>query len=123
VARGTRIELKLKQATRTFADKAVIEGLPPSFLAFGGVPVELESMGQCTEARARSGCAAVALGILRKYSNFVGFPILLNGDKLNTIQPLWTLPKEAVTEDQHKGAPPHSHPTPPQPCLRSSWCG
>ena len=43
-------------------------------------------------------------GIVQKYSNFVGFPILLNGDKLNTIQPLWTLPKEAVTEEQHKGA-------------------
>lgn len=40
---------------------------------------------------------------MQKYSNFVGFPILLNGDKLNTIQPLWTLPKEAVSEEQHKG--------------------
>jgi len=40
---------------------------------------------------------------VQKYSNFVGFPILLNGDKLNTIQPLWTLPKEAVSEEQHKG--------------------
>ena len=66
VRRGTRIELKLKEATRQFSDKGVIEGS------------------------------------LRKYSTFVGFPILLNGDKLNTIQPLWTLSKDAISEEQYK---------------------
>ena len=50
-----------------------------------------------------------SVGILRKYSNFVGFPIALNGDKLNTIQPLWTLPKDAITEDQHKGTRNRTH--------------
>jgi len=39
--------------------------------------------------------------IIQKYSNFVGFPIYLNGARLNTIQAIWTLPKNEVTEDQH----------------------
>jgi hypothetical protein len=43
-------------------------------------------------------------GILRKYSNFVGFPLVLNGERLNTIQPLWTLTKGRITEEQHNGA-------------------
>jgi HSP90 family molecular chaperone len=29
--------------------------------------------------------------IIQKYSNFVGFPITLNGQAVNTIQPLWTM--------------------------------
>lgn len=39
--------------------------------------------------------------IIQKYSNFVGFPIYLNGARLNTIQAIWTLSKNEVTEDQH----------------------
>lgn len=34
-------------------------------------------------------------GVIKKYSNFVGSPIYLNGQKANDIQPLWLLdPKE-----------------------------
>lgn len=29
-------------------------------------------------------------GMIKKYSNFVGFPIKVNGQVINTIQPLWT---------------------------------
>jgi HSP90 family molecular chaperone len=31
------------------------------------------------------------IDIILKYSNFVGFPIYLNGEKVNTVQPLWTM--------------------------------
>eukprot|EP00316_Scyphosphaera_apsteinii_P011521 CAMPEP_0119326942 /NCGR_PEP_ID=MMETSP1333-20130426/69600_1 /TAXON_ID=418940 /ORGANISM="Scyphosphaera apsteinii, Strain RCC1455" /LENGTH=689 /DNA_ID=CAMNT_0007335385 /DNA_START=38 /DNA_END=2107 /DNA_ORIENTATION=+ len=39
---------------------------------------------------------------IKKYSNFVGFPIWLNGDKLNTVDAIWTKSKSEVTEEQHK---------------------
>jgi TNF receptor-associated protein 1 len=29
--------------------------------------------------------------IVKKYSNFIGFPIQLNGKRINTIQPLWVM--------------------------------
>eukprot|EP01111_Echinosteliopsis_oligospora_P007458 TRINITY_DN2250_c0_g1_i5.p1 TRINITY_DN2250_c0_g1~~TRINITY_DN2250_c0_g1_i5.p1 ORF type:complete len:779 (-),score=237.06 TRINITY_DN2250_c0_g1_i5:20-2245(-) len=40
--------------------------------------------------------------IIKKYSNFVGFPIKLNGERVNTVRPIWTIPKDKVTEDEHK---------------------
>ncbi|XP_065846320.1 heat shock protein 75 kDa, mitochondrial-like isoform X2 [Oscarella lobularis] len=41
-------------------------------------------------------------GIVKKYSNFVGFPIFLNGEQINTIQPLWTQDPKAITTKQHE---------------------
>lgn len=41
-------------------------------------------------------------GILRKYSNFVGFPIHLNGERVNTIEALWMKPKAEVSEEQYQ---------------------
>lgn len=40
--------------------------------------------------------------ILGKYSNFVGFPILLNGERVNTVEALWLKSKSEVTEEQYK---------------------
>lgn len=39
--------------------------------------------------------------IVQKYSNFVGFPIRLNGKQLNTVQPLWMQEPSQIDEDQH----------------------
>lgn len=39
--------------------------------------------------------------IIKKYSNFVGFPIYVNGARLNSIQALWTMNKDQVTDEQH----------------------
>jgi HSP90 family molecular chaperone len=39
--------------------------------------------------------------ILKKYSNFVGFPIYLNGLRVNTVQAIWNMNKNEVTEEQH----------------------
>ncbi|XP_077293548.1 TNF receptor associated protein 1 [Arctopsyche grandis] len=40
-------------------------------------------------------------GIIRKYSNFVGSPIFLNGQKANSIQPIWLMDPKEVTPEQH----------------------
>jgi len=39
--------------------------------------------------------------IIKRYSNFVQYPIVLNGKRLNTIEALWTMNKNEITEDQH----------------------
>eukprot|EP01112_Ceratiomyxa_fruticulosa_P011539 TRINITY_DN3133_c0_g1_i1.p1 TRINITY_DN3133_c0_g1~~TRINITY_DN3133_c0_g1_i1.p1 ORF type:complete len:941 (+),score=292.23 TRINITY_DN3133_c0_g1_i1:359-2824(+) len=40
--------------------------------------------------------------IIKKYSNFVAVPIKLNGDIVNTIKALWCLPKDKISEEEHK---------------------
>ncbi|KAI7902407.1 Hsp90 protein-domain-containing protein [Cokeromyces recurvatus] len=40
--------------------------------------------------------------IIKKYSNFVGFPIYLNGKEVNTIDALWTKDRNSVTPEQHQ---------------------
>jgi TNF receptor-associated protein 1 len=40
--------------------------------------------------------------ILKRYSGFVQFPLLLNGDKLNTVQAIWLKPKAEVSEEEYK---------------------
>lgn len=40
--------------------------------------------------------------IIKKYSNFINFPIVLDGDKINTVQALWAKSKNDVTEEEHE---------------------
>jgi molecular chaperone HtpG len=40
--------------------------------------------------------------ILRKYSSFVPFPVLLNGEVSNTVQAIWKRSKSEVSEDEYK---------------------
>ncbi|XP_055382259.1 heat shock protein 75 kDa, mitochondrial [Condylostylus longicornis] len=39
--------------------------------------------------------------VIKKYSNFVGSPIYLNGKRVNDIQPLWLMDPKDVTSEQH----------------------
>ena len=39
--------------------------------------------------------------ILTRYSSFVGFPITLNGNKLNTVQALWLRNKSEIKEEEY----------------------
>lgn len=39
--------------------------------------------------------------IINKHSSFVGFPVKLNGKKVNTVQPLWTLEPKDITDENH----------------------
>jgi len=40
--------------------------------------------------------------LIRTYSNFVGFPILLNGTRVNEVEALWLKNKSEVSEEQYK---------------------
>ncbi len=41
-------------------------------------------------------------GIIERYSNFVGFPVNLNGDRVNTVEAIWLKTKSEVTAEQYK---------------------
>ncbi|XP_075165415.1 TNF receptor associated protein 1 [Haematobia irritans] len=41
------------------------------------------------------------MAVIKKYSNFVGSPIYLNGQKANDIQPLWLMDPKDVSKEQH----------------------
>lgn len=45
--------------------------------------------------------AARVEAIIRRYSNFVSFPIVLNGETVNTVQALWTKSESEVTEEEY----------------------
>ncbi|MFC1651146.1 molecular chaperone HtpG [Candidatus Latescibacterota bacterium] len=40
--------------------------------------------------------------IINKYSNFVSFPILIEGERVNTVQAIWMKSPSEVTEDEYK---------------------
>lgn len=39
--------------------------------------------------------------VLGKYSNFVGFPIQLNGERVNTVEAIWLKNKDEVTDEEY----------------------
>ncbi|XP_013119443.1 heat shock protein 75 kDa, mitochondrial [Stomoxys calcitrans] len=41
------------------------------------------------------------MAVIKKYSNFVGSPIYLNGQKANDIQPVWLMEPKDVSKEQH----------------------
>lgn len=41
-------------------------------------------------------------GLIQRYSNFVGFPILIDGKRVNEIEALWLKSKSDITEEQYK---------------------
>ncbi|XP_046394482.1 heat shock protein 75 kDa, mitochondrial [Ischnura elegans] len=40
-------------------------------------------------------------GVIKKYSNFVGSPIFVNGKQVNVIQPLWLMDPKDVKQEMH----------------------
>ena len=40
--------------------------------------------------------------LIERYSNFVGFPIILNGERINQVEALWLKNKSDVTEEEYK---------------------
>lgn len=40
--------------------------------------------------------------LIERYSNFVGFPIILNGERINSVEALWLKNKSDVTEEEYK---------------------
>ncbi|KNC82097.1 hypothetical protein SARC_05607 [Sphaeroforma arctica JP610] len=41
--------------------------------------------------------------IVSDMSNFVSYPVSINGDLVNTVKAIWTMPKNEVTEEMHAG--------------------
>ena len=39
--------------------------------------------------------------VLKKHSNFVSYPIFLDGTQINTVQPIWTRKSSEVTSEEH----------------------
>ncbi len=39
--------------------------------------------------------------VLLKYSNFINFPVHLNGTRINTIDAIWTKDKSSISDDEH----------------------
>ncbi len=69
-------------------------------------PSENEARGarivlHLNEADAEFAKASRIRQILTKYSNFVAFPIHLNGERINTVEALWLKPKSEVTQEQY----------------------
>lgn len=62
-----------------------------------GTKIVLHLKTECREYSDEDRIKAV----IKKYSNFVGSPIFLNGQKANDIQPLWLLDPKEVKQDQH----------------------
>lgn len=42
-----------------------------------------------------------AEGLLKRYSNFVPFPLLLNGERVNTVEALWLKNRSEITDEQY----------------------
>ena len=40
--------------------------------------------------------------IIKKYSNFVSFPIFINGERVNTVQAIWLKSSSELTENEYK---------------------
>jgi molecular chaperone HtpG len=40
--------------------------------------------------------------IIKKHSNFISFPIFLEGERINTIAAIWREPKTSITKEQYK---------------------
>lgn len=40
--------------------------------------------------------------VIQKYSNFINYPIYLNGEKLNLVGALWAKDKKEITDDEYK---------------------
>lgn len=40
--------------------------------------------------------------IVQKYSNFINFPIAINGEAVNLVKPIWVRSKSEVSEEEHQ---------------------
>ncbi len=54
------------------------------------------------EEHAEFAEAARVKRLIEQYSNFVGFPIFLNGERVNNVEALWLKNKSDVTEEEYK---------------------
>lgn len=63
-----------------------------------GTKIVLHLKTECREYADEDRIRAV----IKKYSNFVGSPILLNDKQANDIKPLWLMEPQSITKEQHQ---------------------
>lgn len=63
-----------------------------------GTKIVLHLKTECREYADEDRIRAV----IKKYSNFVGSPIILNNKQANEIKPLWLMEPQSITKEQHQ---------------------
>ena len=86
--RGTKIILHLKEECSSFSKEEHIRGLTKNPSPF--------------KSRNLFNYLYSLIDVIKKYSNFVGYPILVNGDRINLIQPIWMEDAKNITEEQYE---------------------
>jgi len=86
--RGTKIVISLRDSCKEFAKEKIITSNITFDFFFFSSDLFLSFF-------------LLLEGIIKKYSNFVSFPIYVNDVQVNTIKPLWVLPKDQISEDDH----------------------
>lgn len=71
--------------------------IAPSEADFRGTRIRIELKDDAEEF-AKS---ANVREIIRKFSNFVGFPIVLNGERVNTVEAIWAKSKSDVKDEEY----------------------
>jgi HSP90 family molecular chaperone len=72
-----------------------------------GAAAGLQELRADGRSAARAAEVRAALGpqyfrnILTRYSNFINFPVHLNGTRINTIDAIWTRDKSAISDEDH----------------------
>ncbi len=66
------------------------------------VPVGTNICVHLKEEYAEYAKAERVRGVLRRYSNFVGFPIQFNGERLNTVEAVWMKSKNDVKPEEYQ---------------------
>jgi TNF receptor-associated protein 1 len=69
-------------------------------------PVDGARRGTRIQLKLRDSCKEFATveavkRVVAKYSSFVGFPILVNGQRVNTVGAVWRMSKQDVTQEMH----------------------
>ncbi|KAF6216009.1 hypothetical protein GE061_000346 [Apolygus lucorum] len=97
---------KVEVQTRSSSDKSGYKWTCDGSSIFHVEPVEKETVGTKIilhlkpEAREFADSQRVE-DLVKKYSNFVRFPIKLNGNQINSVEPLWVMDPKTVTMDKH----------------------
>uniref|UniRef100_A0A672NGQ5 TNF receptor-associated protein 1 n=1 Tax=Sinocyclocheilus grahami TaxID=75366 RepID=A0A672NGQ5_SINGR len=97
----TEFEIKTKITINTQSNCTSLSGVFEIAEASGvrqGTKIVLHFKDDCKEFSSEDRVKEV----VTKYSNFVSFPIFLNGRRLNTLQALWMMEPKDISERQHE---------------------
>lgn len=94
----SRSYLKDAEAYQWSSDGSGSFKIEPLEQAPRGTKIELDLRDDAVEFAEKYRIESV----IKKYSNFVPFPIFVDGEQVNKISALWREPKSSVKEDQYK---------------------